>query len=78
LYLSVPLLDFALGVATTRNVASYMSHNPALNVFDHSIVMYPHLMLLSMENIPPMRDSSLDNGVVGNINDKIHWLHRYM
>jgi len=62
-------LDFALDVSMMRNVASYISHSPTPNVFvqlvlfDHGNWMFPHLMVFAMENIPPMRELSLDHGV---------------
>ncbi|RHN51327.1 putative methyltransferase chromatin remodeling SET family [Medicago truncatula] len=64
-----PTLDFALDVSMMRNVASYISHSPTPNVFvqlvlfDHGNWMFPHLMVFAMENIPPMRELSLDHGV---------------
>lgn len=66
---SVPPLDFAMDVSRMRNVACYMSHSSTPNVlvqfvlFDHNNLMFPHLMLFAMENIPPMRELSLDYGV---------------
>ncbi|KAK4478248.1 hypothetical protein RD792_017533 [Penstemon davidsonii] len=69
-YPSVPPLDFALDVSKMRNLACYMSHSSSPNVFvqlvlyDHSNVSFPHLMLFAMENIPPLRDLSIDYGMV--------------
>ncbi|KAL3828307.1 hypothetical protein ACJIZ3_017109 [Penstemon smallii] len=68
-YPSIPPLDFAMDVSRMRNLACYMSHSPSPNVFvqlvlyDHNNVSFPHLMLFAMENIPPMRELSLDYGV---------------
>lgn len=68
-YPSVPPLDFALDVSRMRNVACYMSHSSCPNVmvqlvlYDHNNISFPHLMLFAMENIPPMRELSLDYGV---------------
>ncbi|KAL7615026.1 hypothetical protein Lser_V15G06028 [Lactuca serriola] len=67
-YPSVPPLDFAMDVSRMRNVACYMSHSSCPNVlvqlvlYDHSNFAFPHLMLFAMENIPPMRELSLDYG----------------
>ncbi|BAT98759.1 hypothetical protein LR48_Vigan06g138500 [Vigna angularis] len=68
-YPSLPPLDFALDVSRMRNVACYMSHSSTPNVlvqfvlYDHNNLMFPHLMLFAMENIPPLRELSLDYGV---------------
>ena len=68
-YPSIPPLDFSLDVSTMRNVACYMSHSSTPNVlvqfvlYDHNNLMFQHLMLFAMENIPPMRELSLDYGV---------------
>ncbi|KAL4578480.1 hypothetical protein LXL04_014603 [Taraxacum kok-saghyz] len=65
-YPSVPPLDFAMDVSRMRNVACYMSHSSCPNVlvqlvlYDHLNFGFPHLMLFAMENIPPMRELSLD------------------
>ncbi|KAM7261463.1 hypothetical protein ACFE04_008830 [Oxalis oulophora] len=66
---SIPPLNFAMDVSRMRNVACYMSHSPTPNVmvqfvmFDHNNLMFPHLMLFAMENIPPLRELSLDYGL---------------
>ncbi|KAF8392126.1 hypothetical protein HHK36_022468 [Tetracentron sinense] len=68
-YPSIPQLDFAMDVSRMRNVACYISHSSKPNVLvqyvlhDHLNVYYPHLMLFAMENIPPLRELSLDYGV---------------
>lgn len=68
-YPSVPPLDFAMDVSRMRNIACYMSHSSCPNVlvqlvmYDHNHVLFPHLMLFAMENIPPLREISLDYGV---------------
>ncbi|XP_071736317.1 histone-lysine N-methyltransferase family member SUVH9-like [Rutidosis leptorrhynchoides] len=67
-YPSVPPLDFAMDVSRMRNVACYVSHSSCPNVlvqlvlYDHSNFAFPHLMLFALENIPPMRELSLDYG----------------
>ncbi|KAK3019084.1 hypothetical protein RJ639_004953 [Escallonia herrerae] len=66
---SIPPLDFAMDVSRMRNVACYMSHSSCPNVlvqlvlYDHNNVSFPHLMLFATENIPPLRELSLDYGV---------------
>lgn len=68
-YPSIPPLDFAMDVSSMRNVACYISHSNSPNVFaqfvlfDHNNVMFPRTMLFAMENIPPLRELSLDYGV---------------
>ncbi|KAG9151147.1 hypothetical protein Leryth_002714 [Lithospermum erythrorhizon] len=68
-YPSVPPLDFALDVSRMRNVACYISHSSAPNAFvqlvlyDHNNISFPHLMLFALENIPPLREISIDYGV---------------
>ncbi|KAI3706196.1 hypothetical protein L6452_23775 [Arctium lappa] len=67
-YPAVPPLDFAMDVSRMRNLACYMSHSSCPNVlvqlvlYDHSNLAFPHLMLFAMENIPPLRELSLDYG----------------
>uniref|UniRef100_A0A7C9E3G8 [histone H3]-lysine(4) N-trimethyltransferase n=1 Tax=Opuntia streptacantha TaxID=393608 RepID=A0A7C9E3G8_OPUST len=76
-YPSVPPLDFAMDVSRMRNVACYISHSTSPNVMvqfvlhDHSSMLFPHLMLFAMENIPPMRELSLDYGVADEYNGKL-------
>ncbi|KAJ7955502.1 Histone-lysine N-methyltransferase family member protein [Quillaja saponaria] len=76
-YPSIPPLDFAMDVSKMRNVACYMSHSETPNVlvqfvlYDHNNLMFPHLMLFAMENIPPMRELSLDYGVADELTGKI-------
>ncbi|QCD89180.1 histone-lysine N-methyltransferase family member SUVH9-like [Vigna unguiculata] len=76
-YPSLPPLDFALDVSRMRNVACYMSHSSTPNVlvqfvlYDHNNLMFPHLMLFAMENIPPMRELSLDYGVADEWTGKL-------
>ncbi|XP_042516967.1 histone-lysine N-methyltransferase family member SUVH9-like [Macadamia integrifolia] len=66
---SIPPLDFAMDVSAMRNVACYVSHSSTPNVmvqfvlYDHHNILYPHLMLFALENIPPLRELSLDYGV---------------
>ncbi|XP_051129917.1 histone-lysine N-methyltransferase family member SUVH9-like [Andrographis paniculata] len=79
IYPSFPLappLDFALDVAKLRNVACYISQSSSPNVFgqlvlyDHNNVYFPRLMLFALENIPPMREISLDYGVDDGVDDE--------
>ncbi|KAK7386867.1 hypothetical protein VNO78_27210 [Psophocarpus tetragonolobus] len=76
-YPAIPPLDFSLDVSTMRNAACYMSHSSTPNVmvqfvlYDHNNLMFPHLMLFAMENIPPMRDLSLDYGVADELTGKL-------
>ncbi|KAM0941952.1 putative [histone H3]-lysine(4) N-trimethyltransferase chromatin remodeling SET family [Dioscorea sansibarensis] len=62
-------LSFAMDVTRKRNVACYLSHSTRPNVFvqmvlhDHYNEMFPHLMVFAMENIPPLRELSIDYGV---------------
>lgn len=76
-YPSIPPLDFAMDVSRMRNVACYISHSSTPNVlvqyvlFDHNNLMFPHLMLFAMENIPPMRELSLDYGVADEFTGKL-------
>ncbi|MED6152441.1 Histone-lysine N-methyltransferase member suvh2 [Stylosanthes scabra] len=76
-YPSIPPLDFSLDVSTVRNVACYMSHSSSPNVmvqfvlFDHNNLMFPHIMLYAMENIPPLRELSLDYGVADEWTGKL-------
>ncbi|GJZ70634.1 histone-lysine N-methyltransferase family member SUVH9-like protein [Tanacetum coccineum] len=66
LYPSIPPLDYGMDVSRVRNLACYMSHSACLNVlvqlvlYEHSHYAFPHLMLFAMENIPPLRELSLD------------------
>ncbi|KAJ8561216.1 hypothetical protein K7X08_027406 [Anisodus acutangulus] len=68
-YPSIPPLDFAMDVSRLRNLACYMSHSSSPNVlvqptlYDHNNVSFPHLMLFAMENIPPLRELSIDYGM---------------
>lgn len=67
---AIPELNFAIDVSKARNVACYFSHSCSPNVFvqfvlfDHYNVSYPHLMIFAMENIPPLRELSIDYGMV--------------
>ncbi|KAK9068736.1 hypothetical protein SSX86_012851 [Deinandra increscens subsp. villosa] len=76
-YPSIPPLEFAIDVSKIRNLACYMSHSPCPNVFvqlvmyDHSNFGFPHLMLFAMENIPPLRELSLDYGAAGEWTEKL-------
>ncbi|KAJ1440356.1 hypothetical protein SESBI_01926 [Sesbania bispinosa] len=76
-YPSIPPLDFSMDVSRMRNVACYISHSSTPNVlvqfvlYDHNNLMFPHLMLFAMENIPPMRELSLDYGVADELTGKL-------
>ncbi|KAJ6981441.1 hypothetical protein D5086_019474 [Populus alba] len=76
-YPELPPLDFAMDVSKMRNVACYMSHSSAPNVlvqfvlYDHNNLMFPHIMLFAMENIPPLRELSLDYGVADDWTAKL-------
>jgi len=69
-YPALPELNFAIDVSRARNVACYFSHSCSPNVFvqfvlfDHYNASYPHLMIFAMENIPPLRELSIDYGMV--------------
>nr|CAB3452727.1 unnamed protein product [Digitaria exilis] len=69
-YPSLPELNFAIDVSRARNVACYFSHSCSPNVFvqfvlfDHYNASYPHLMIFAMENIPPLRELSIDYGMI--------------
>lgn len=77
IYPSIPPLDFAMDVSRMRNVACYMSHSSSPNVlvqfvlYDHNNLLFPHLMLFAMENIPPLRELSLDYGVADEWTGKL-------
>ncbi|XP_074338159.1 histone-lysine N-methyltransferase family member SUVH2-like [Apium graveolens] len=74
---SIPPLDFAMDVSSMRNVACYMSHSRSPNVmvqfvlYDHNNVIFPRLMLFALENIPPLRELSLDYGVAEEWSPKL-------
>ncbi|XP_075486954.1 histone-lysine N-methyltransferase family member SUVH9-like [Primulina tabacum] len=76
-YPSIPPLDFAMDVSRMRNVACYMSHSSSPNamvqlvLYDHNNLSFPHLMVFAMENIPPMREISLDYGVADELTGKL-------
>ncbi|PSS23921.1 Histone-lysine N-methyltransferase family member protein [Actinidia chinensis var. chinensis] len=74
---SIPPLDFAMDVSRMRNVACYISQSSSPNIlvqlvlYDHNNLMFPHLMLFAMENIPPLRELSLDYGVADEWTGKL-------
>ncbi|CAN4091025.1 unnamed protein product [Withania somnifera] len=76
-YPSIPPLDFAMDVSRMRNVACYISHSSSPNVlvqpvlYDHNHVSFPHLMLFAMENIPPLKEISIDYGVADEWTGKL-------
>uniref|UniRef100_M1CUR7 SET domain-containing protein n=3 Tax=Solanum tuberosum TaxID=4113 RepID=M1CUR7_SOLTU len=76
-YPSIPPLDFAMDVSRMRNLACYMSHSSSPNVlvqpvlYDHNSVSFPHLMLFAMENIPPLRELSIDYGMADDCTGKL-------
>lgn len=63
-------LNFSIDVSRARNVACYFSHSCSPNVFiqfvlfDHYNMSYPHLMIFALENIPPLRELSIDYGMI--------------
>uniref|UniRef100_A0A0E0LJW1 SET domain-containing protein n=1 Tax=Oryza punctata TaxID=4537 RepID=A0A0E0LJW1_ORYPU len=67
---AAPDLKFSIDVSRARNVACYFSHSCSPNVFvqfvlfDHYNAAYPHLMIFAMENIPPLRELSIDYGMI--------------
>lgn len=70
----LPPLRFSIDVSRGRNVGCYLSHNsvsPNLFVefvlYDHDDVRYPHLMVFALENIPPLRELSVDYGVADGL-----------
>ncbi|CAM8924440.1 hypothetical protein QQ045_022316 [Rhodiola kirilowii] len=74
---SIPPIDFAMDVSRMRNVACYMSHSSSPNVmvqlvlYDHNNFSFPHLMIFAMENVPPLRELSLDYGVADEWTGKL-------
>eukprot|EP00268_Persea_americana_P030655 TRINITY_DN2970_c0_g1_i7.p1 TRINITY_DN2970_c0_g1~~TRINITY_DN2970_c0_g1_i7.p1 ORF type:complete len:691 (-),score=102.33 TRINITY_DN2970_c0_g1_i7:299-2371(-) len=74
---TLPQLNFAMDVSRMRNVACYFSHSSSPNVlvqfvlYDHYNVLYPHLMLFAMENIPPLRELSIDYGLADGWTGKL-------
>ncbi|XP_057497525.1 histone-lysine N-methyltransferase family member SUVH9-like [Actinidia eriantha] len=76
-YPSIPPLDFAMDVSRMRNVACYISQSSSPNIlvqlvlYDHNNLLFPHLMLFAMENIPPLRELSLDYGVADEWTGKL-------
>lgn len=76
-YPSIPPLDFAMDVSRMRNVACYISHSSSPNalvqpvLYDHNHVSFPHLMLFAMENIPPLKEISIDYGVADEWTGKL-------
>ncbi|PKA45894.1 putative histone-lysine N-methyltransferase, H3 lysine-9 specific SUVH9 [Apostasia shenzhenica] len=66
----LPELSFSIDVSRARNVACYLSHSSSPNVFvqfvlhDHYNVLYPHVMIFAVENVPPLRELSIDYGIV--------------
>ncbi|XAR48909.1 Histone-lysine N-methyltransferase [Bertholletia excelsa] len=76
-YPSIPPVDFAMDVSRMRNVACYISHSSSPNVLvqfvlhDHNNLLFPHVMLFAMENIPPLRELSLDYGIANEWTGKL-------
>ncbi|KAJ8616813.1 hypothetical protein MRB53_036185 [Persea americana] len=74
---TLPQLNFAMDVSRMRNVACYFSHSSSPNVlvqfvlYDHCNALYPHLMLFAMENIPPLRELSIDYGLADGWTGKL-------
>lgn len=65
----VPDVGYVIDVSRARNVACYLRHSTSPNVFvqfvltHHCNAEYPRLMIFALENIPPMRELTLDYGV---------------
>ncbi|KAL9686979.1 hypothetical protein QQ045_031375 [Rhodiola kirilowii] len=68
-YPSIPPIEYALDVSRYRGVASYIRHSSCPNLmvqlvhYSHRNLYFPHLMIFSMENIPPMKELTLDYGI---------------
>lgn len=64
---SLPPLDFSMDVSTYRNVGCYLRHSRTPNLFLQFIaycdLSRPHLMVFALENVPPLRELSIDYGV---------------
>ncbi|PKA59214.1 Histone-lysine N-methyltransferase, H3 lysine-9, H3 lysine-27, H4 lysine-20 and cytosine specific SUVH2 [Apostasia shenzhenica] len=66
---SLPRVAFALDVSNSRNIACYLKNSRCPNVFVQFVLFdqynesYPHLMIFALENIPPMRELSLNYGL---------------
>ncbi|XP_074568350.1 histone-lysine N-methyltransferase family member SUVH9-like [Curcuma longa] len=64
---STPDLSFSIDVSRARNVGCYLSHCRSPNVFAQFVLFdhmpYPRVMIFAMENIPPLRELSIDYGV---------------
>ncbi|KAF3789538.1 Histone-lysine N-methyltransferase family member [Nymphaea thermarum] len=62
-------LEYGIDVSRIRSVGCYLNHSFVPNVlvqfvlYDHENISYPHLMLFAMENIPPMRELTIDYGL---------------
>ncbi|KAF3335827.1 histone-lysine N-methyltransferase family member SUVH9-like protein [Carex littledalei] len=60
--------EYILDISKRNNVASYISHSDAPNAFiqfvlySHDNVDFPRMAVFAMENIPPLRDITLDYG----------------
>ncbi|KAG6520223.1 histone-lysine N-methyltransferase family member SUVH9-like [Zingiber officinale] len=65
---AVPGPRFAMDLSCARNVGCYLGHSTMPNAFvqpvlyDHNYQSHPHLMVFAMENIPPLRELSIDYG----------------
>ncbi|XP_060214490.1 histone-lysine N-methyltransferase family member SUVH9-like [Lycium barbarum] len=76
-YPSIPPLDFAMDVSRMRNLACYIRYSSSPNamvqpmLYDHNHVSFPHLMLFAMENIPPLKEISIDYGVADEWTGKL-------
>ncbi|PKA66466.1 putative histone-lysine N-methyltransferase, H3 lysine-9 specific SUVH9 [Apostasia shenzhenica] len=72
-YPYLPELTFSIDVSRARNAACYLSHSACPNVFvqfvlyDHYSLSYPHVMIFAMENIPPLRELSIDYGAIDDL-----------
>lgn len=73
----LPPLNFAVDVSRIRNVACYISHSSCPNVmvqvvtYNKNSMVYPHLVLYSMESIPPLRELSIDYGITNHCTQEV-------
>lgn len=64
-------LKFTINAKEMGNVARFINHSSSPNVFlqsvlsDHQDSRFPHIMLFSIEHIPPLTELTVDYGVTG-------------